>query len=91
MWRFLYLKSELKFGNAEDTLSTIFHSLQPGKGIKLLRGGHCRNGGEIIQQSLTQQAGAVVITIVRNTITLRNLNAPLEGTVRRPDFEGQEE
>ena len=51
MWRFLYLKSELKFGNAEDTSSTIFHSLQPGKGIKLLRGGTAAMGERLFSKS----------------------------------------
>ena len=47
----LHLKTELKFRNAEDTSSTIFHSLQPGKGIKLLRGGTAAMGERLFSKT----------------------------------------
>ena len=42
--RSLVVTSELEFGNAEVTFTTIFYPLEPGKGIKSLRGGNAAAG-----------------------------------------------
>ena len=80
MERCLHLKTELKFRNAEDTSSTIFHNLQPGKGIKLLRGGTAAMGERLFSKAdaASQRSGNYRRAHNNN---IENPNAPLEGTV----------